>query len=203
MHRGAGVRVFVDTSHVVQGLADRDDLGFYINLPCGAVVLLLLLFIDLPDHNAKDIGNRTLGATLRRLDLIGFALFAGFSIQILIALNWGGSKYPWNSSVIIGLFPGAVGVLCAFAVWEAYMGDEAMIPYSLIRRRVVWSSCINYGFFAGCLLTTTYYLPIYFQATRKTSPTMSGVDLLPSILGTVLSSMVTGALGKCDSLRQC
>lgn len=174
-------------------------LGFYINLPCGVIVGILLFSITLPDYSGKSVEKRALGKTLGKLDLIGFVLFAGFSIQILIALNWGGSQYSWHSSVIAGLFAGAASALCAFVLWEAYMGDEAMTPFYLMKRRVVWSSCINYGCFAGCLLTSTYYLPIYFQAVRKASPTMSGVYLLPSILGNMLFAMVTGVLGKTSS----
>lgn len=37
---------------------------------------------------------------------------------------------------------------------------------------------------------------MYFQAVRGATPTMSGVDLLPSILGTMLFAMITGVLGK-------
>jgi hypothetical protein len=68
-----------------------------------------------------------------------------------------------------------------------------MIPLALIKRRVIWSSCINYAFFIGSMLTSTYYLPIYFQSIKNASPLMSGVDLLPSILSTVLAGIITGA----------
>lgn len=180
--------------------ADLIVLGFYINLPCGAVVALSLLSIALPDHSGKGAEKRTVGNSLRKLDLIGFAIFAGSSIQVLLALNWGGSSYSWNSATIIGLFCGAGGALLVFLAWEYYKGDETMIPFSLIGRRVVWSSCVNYGCFAGCLLTSTYYLPIYFQAVRNATPTMSGVDLLPSILGNMLFAILTGGLGKTDPL---
>jgi nitrate/nitrite transporter NarK len=78
------------------------------------------------------------------------------------------------------------------------MGDEAMIPFSIIRRRVLWSTCINYGCFMGSMLTLTYYLPIYFQAVRDASPTMSGVDLLPSIISTILFGILGGTLGESD-----
>jgi hypothetical protein len=37
-----------------------------------------------------------------------------------------------------------------------------------------------------------YYLPIYFQAVRGASPTMSGVDLLPSILSQMIFAIVSG-----------
>lgn len=72
------------------------------------------------------------------------------------------------------------------------MGSGAMIPLALIRRRVIWSSCVNSACFMGSMLTATYYLPIYFQSVKDASPLMSGVDLLPSILSTVVAGIVTG-----------
>ncbi|KAK4861399.1 hypothetical protein LT330_004315 [Penicillium expansum] len=167
---------------------------FYINLPCAAIVGPLLIFTPLPGHDGTKHKGQTLVSSLKRLDLLGFAMFAGAAIQVLLALNWGGSSYAWNSSTIIGLFCGSGALLIVFAAWEHYMEDGAMIPFSIMSQRVVWASCMNYGFFAGCLLNSTYYLPMYFQAVRGATPTMSGVDLLPSILGTMISVMITGVL---------
>jgi hypothetical protein len=82
-----------------------------------------------------------------------------------------------------------------FLLWESYMGDRAMIPFALVGRRVIWSSCLNMGFLMACSMVTTYYLPIYFQAVRGASPTVSGVDLLPSIGGTIVFGIIAGALG--------
>ena len=159
------------------------------------MVALCLLLLNLPDHTGKNAVKRTIGESLSKLDLIGFVIFAGSTIQILLALNWGGTRYPWNNAIIIGLFCGSGGALIIFLVWEYHMGDGAMIPFSLVRRRVIWSSCLNYACFAGWLLSSTYYLPIYFQAVRNATPTMSGVNLLPSIIGNMLFAGLTGGLG--------
>jgi hypothetical protein len=78
-----------------------------------------------------------------------------------------------------------VGTLC---------GCWAMIPLSIIRRRVIWSSCLYMLFFIGSALTAIFYLPLYFQTVRHASLTMSGVDLLPSIIATSLFSIVAGGL---------
>lgn len=178
-------------------MADLCGEGFYINLPCGIVVALCLLFISLPENSSTDskIKQQSLPKYLKQLDLLGFSIFAVSSTQVLLALNWGGTKSAWNSATVIGLFCGSGGALIAFIIWEGWMGREAMIPFALVKRQVVWSSCINYGCFAGCLLTSSYYLPIYFQAVRNASPTMSGVDLLPSILGNMIFAIITGSLG--------
>lgn len=47
------------------------------------------------------------------------------------------------------------------------------------------------------MLTATvanYYLPIYFQAVDGVTPTMSGVYLLPSILGQLFAAVIAGRL---------
>ena len=133
---------------------------------------------------------------LKKLDLVGFALFAPAAIQCLLALEWGGTKYAWGSSKIIGLFCGAFGTFVVFCVWDWYKGEEAMIPLSAARVRIVWSSCLVMFFFFGALMLTVYYLPIYFQAVKGVSPITSGVWLLPTILPQMLMATISGILGK-------
>lgn len=74
-----------------------------------------------------------------------------------------------------------------------------MIPFSIVRQRIVWSSCLVMGFFMGSLLITSYYLPIYFQAVGDATPTLSGIDLLPGILGSILFAIISGLLGTSDN----
>jgi hypothetical protein len=176
-------------------ISNRIILGFLINLPCGGVVALCLLFISIPDSGVKGDERQTVLQKLRRLDLIGFLLFTPSMIQFILALQWGGIKFSWNSATVIGLFCGAFGNLLVFLAWEYHMGDEAMIPLPLMRRQIIWSSCINLACIYGCMFTTLYYFPIYFQAVRSATPTNSGVDLLPQIISNMFITIVTGALG--------
>lgn len=176
------------------------EIGFYINLPIGGLAaILLLFFLQFPAR--KDTREKLLVNRLRKLDLFGFSIFAPAAIQFLLALEWGGTSYPWSSATIIGLFCGSFGTLLVFLAWEYRMGQKAMIPLSIIKRRVIWVSCMNYAMFAGSMLSATYYLPIYFQSVKGASPTLSGVDLLPSIIATVISGILTGALSKLKPQR--
>jgi hypothetical protein len=172
-------------------------LGFYINLPIGGAVAILLLLISIPDLTLKDagLGKLTFCIMIEKLDLLGFALFAPASIQFLLALQWGGTKYPWNSSTIIGLLCGAGVTFAAFVGWEYRKGDAAMIPLSMVKQRIIASSCVVIFFFFGSMLTMSYYLPIYFQTVRGVSPTLSGVYTLPVILSQMVFAIVSGYLG--------
>ncbi|MCJ1277841.1 hypothetical protein MMC21_005655 [Puttea exsequens] len=164
---------------------------FYINLPPGGVVAVLLVLIRVPDQTIK---TGTYKIIFKKLDLIGFALFAPAAIQCLLALEWGGVEYAWSSATIIGLFCGTAGTLAVFISWEYRKGEEAMIPLSMVRKRIVWSSCLTLAFFFGTVLIMSYYLPIYFQAVRGASPTMSGVYMLPGVISQVVFATVSGAL---------
>ncbi|KAH7310218.1 MFS multidrug transporter [Rhexocercosporidium sp. MPI-PUGE-AT-0058] len=167
---------------------------FWINLPCGGVVAGFLLMIAIPDRNAKSTDKVTVKSLLKSLDLLGFALFAPTAIMFLLALEWGGTKYAWDSATVIGLFCGAAGTLPLFCFWEYRKGEGAMIPWPMVKQRVVWSSCLTMICFFGNQLITSYYLAIYFQAVRGVAPTLSGVYVLPGILSQMFAAMFSGVL---------
>jgi hypothetical protein len=166
-------------------------VGFYINLPIGAVVAVLLVFVRLPGK-VKFPSWRTL---VTDLDLLAFTLFAPAMIQLLLALQCGGNRHAWNSATVIGLFCGAAGTFVVFLGWEYHKGDEAMIPFSIIGKRVVYSACIAFGLLLSATYVALYYIPIFFQSVKGTSPTMSGVYLLPNILLQLSGAIVVGAIG--------
>jgi hypothetical protein len=115
--------------------------------------------------------------------------------MFLLALEWGGNVYRWNSATIIGLFCGAFGTIVMFFIWESRVGDEAMIPLSMIKKRIIASSCLAMLFAAACMITTSYYMALYFQADKGVSPMLSGVYLLPSILTQMFFGVASGGLG--------
>jgi hypothetical protein len=167
------------------------------------VVALLLVLVSIPDMRVSGGEKQTVFGRLKRLDLIGFVLFTPTMLQFIFALEWGGSTYPWKSATIIGLFCGSFGNMLVFLLWEYRMGAEAMVPLSIVKRRIIWSSCINMAFFVGCSLTITYYFPIYFQAIRGASPTQSGVDMLPQIITNMILTVITGILGMYNHSCHC
>ena len=169
---------------------------FYVNLPIGAVVGALLVFIYIPERGTKPALRTVLSTAIESLDLVGFTIFAPASIMFLLALQYGGNEYAWNSATVIGLLCGAAATFVIFLSWEYRKGDDAMIPFSMISQKILWSASVTMFFFLGALFCSNYYLPIYFQAVKNASPTMSGVDILPTILSQVLLAMVSGVMGK-------
>lgn len=169
---------------------------FYINLPVGGVAgMIMLFFVDVPDM-VKPRTDSIMTIITHKLDIIGFFIFAPAAIQIFLALEWGGSKFAWNSATIIGLFCGSGATAILFGVWEHSQGDKAMAPFSILKIRHVWTACCVMFLFFGCLQIASYYLPIYFQTVRGTTAIVSGVHMLPNVLSQLVATVGSGALGK-------
>jgi hypothetical protein len=130
----------------------------------------------------------------KRLDPIGFIIFAPSCIMLLLALQWGGTTYPWSSAMIIGLICGSLATFCVFVAWEYRCGEKAMMPLGLLKRRIVYSSCLASVFQMGGVQMVAYYLPLWFQVIKGASPSMSGVYFLGSVGPQIAASLVSGAL---------
>lgn len=163
------------------------------SLPIGAVVVVVVLFIlhIKRDNNPKHVSviNRIL-----QLDLIGTAILVPTVICLLLALQWGGSQYAWNSSRIIGLFIGFGLLAIIFIGSQLKLGDKGILPPRLFRDRNVRSALIFAVFFGAAFFALIFYIAIYFQSVQGSSATYSGIQLLPLLISTVLSSIVTGGL---------
>ncbi|RLL98909.1 hypothetical protein CFD26_104495 [Aspergillus turcosus] len=167
---------------------------FYINLPIGALVAALLVFTRIPEQREKGRAVEVLPTFFKTFDILGFVLFAPAAIQLLLALQYGGNQYGSNSATVIGLFCGSGAMFVIFLAWEHRMGKDAMIPFHVVRNRIVSCSCAVIMTLFGMTITVSYYLPIYFQAVRGKTALVSGVDLLPSVLCQIVMALVSGAL---------
>jgi hypothetical protein len=129
-----------------------------------------------------------------KLDLIGAALVMPAIICFLLALQWGGVTYPWQSGRIIGLFVTAGVLVIAFIALQFKLGDEGTIPPRLFKQKdIVLAFLFAFVFGAG-FFALIFYLAIYFQSVLGSSATKAGIQMLPLLIATVLSSIVTGGL---------
>ena len=171
--------------------------GFYVNLPVGAVVALMIIFVHIPEQIPKEKALTVLLKLHSYLDLIGFALFAPAVLQLLLALQYGGNALAWDSSQVIGLFVGSAVTFAVWMLWNRHRGDNALLPHSMLRSRIVWTSGIFQAFFVSAVYGVAYYLPIYFQSINDASAFLSGVYLLPTILPELAASASAGPISKC------
>lgn len=135
---------------------------FYINLPIGGVaVAIIVFFMHLPKKVKP--AKASSKEKIIQLDLFGAVLVMAGVISFILALQYGGLNYAWNSSVVIGLLVGSFLIGLAFAAWEYFQGERASIPGRLLKTRNVWVPSLYTACFAGSYFVVIYYLPIYFQ----------------------------------------
>ena len=93
-----------------------------------------------------------------------------------------------------------------FIIIQIKRGDKATLPLSVLKQRTVASAGIFCIFMGGSIFILIYYstphhplslltiVPIYFQAIKGSTPSESGLQLLPLMLSLVVFSFVTGGL---------
>ncbi|OTB12248.1 hypothetical protein K445DRAFT_66614 [Daldinia sp. EC12] len=167
---------------------------FYVNLPVGGAVAIVLAFIQIPDLIKKPKLRNVFQNAIIDFDLPGFVLFAPSAIMLFLALQYGGNQFPWNSQQVIGLFCGSGANFIVWLIWERHQGSNAMVPLAMIKQRVMWASCVAALFLSGTMFITAYYLPIYFQTVRAATPFISGVHVLPNILAQMILGIIAGGL---------
>ncbi|GAK67292.1 MFS general substrate transporter [Moesziomyces antarcticus] len=164
---------------------------FYINL-CfyPFVAVAILAFLKVPNRpQTKSIINRFV-----TIDWLGVALSMCSVICLLLALQWGGIRYEWSNSKVIGLLVGFFVIALAFAVEQWYLGDNAIIPFRLHRQRTVgFGSLVNFCI-AASYFGLLYFVPIYFQSVRGSSAIRSGVQTLPFVVAVIVATTLSGGL---------
>ena len=181
---------------------------FYINLPIGAVTILgIALFFTSPTRrNEESIGFME---RFKQFDPLGTTLFIPCIVCLLLALQWGGSKYPWSNGrhfstscmrrnaksrlgKVIALFV-IFGILAiAFGAVQLWQQDNATVPPRILKKRSIAFGAWFVVCLGGSFFILIYYIPIWFQAIKGTSAVESGIRNLPMILGLVLVSIGSG-----------
>ncbi|KFY12503.1 hypothetical protein V491_06771 [Pseudogymnoascus sp. VKM F-3775] len=165
---------------------------FYMNLPMGGFCSLILLIVRMPDTKDSTRDKVTWRTISERLDLVGFVTFGGACVMLLLPLQWGGVKFPWDSSIIIGLFIGSFAAFCVFGFWQHKKGDAALIPLSIFQVREVVFSGLTTLFSRGAMFLHVYYLPLWFQMAKQATPFKSGLMTIPSFIAQIPFSMAAG-----------
>lgn len=156
---------------------------FYINLPIGVVALLVIaavLYIPV-------------SRTQHTIDYLGTFLITSAATCLVLVASLGGTTWAWDSAQIIGLAVLSVLLLIAFVYAERHAA-EPVIPLKLFRIRTftlvaVISFVVGFAMFGAMT-----YLPTFLQVVHHITPTMSGVHMLPMVLGLLLTSTVSGQI---------
>lgn len=156
---------------------------FYINVPVGVVALVTVIAV-LPRI-----------ATSKRpsIDYAGIVLIGTVATSIVLITSLGGTTWGWSSPEVYGLAAIGLLALVAFVVVEQRVA-EPVLPLRLFRNRV-FSVASVIGFAAGfAMFGAITYLPLYLQRVRGSSPTASGLEMTPMMLGLLLTSIGSGLI---------
>ena len=102
----------------------------YINLPISVFAfVLILLFLDIQHERTS------FKAGIKALDWWGILTFLGFTLMILLGLDFGGILSPWHSAKIISLLVVGGIMIFAFVYSESRLAKYPLIPMTLFQRR--------------------------------------------------------------------
>jgi len=156
---------------------------FYVNLPLG-IVAFFVLAATLPTVTER---------VHHVVDYLGTVLLGSGLTAIVLAASLGGTSYAWGSPVIVGLAIAGVFLLAAFAVVERRAAEPVLPPRLLTNRVFVVTGAV--GFVVGfALFGAVTYLPLFLQVVKGSSPTGSGLELLPLMGGLLITSIVSGQI---------
>ncbi|KAI9297757.1 MFS general substrate transporter, partial [Neoconidiobolus thromboides FSU 785] len=159
---------------------------FFINLPlCLIAILILYFLLNLP----KPVGN--FYQKLKSIDYLGLILLLSATSLLLLGIGWGGKQYNWNSLQV--LLPISISILLfvIFIYIENNISKDPIIPLNIINNNVL-SANITMFFIVFPYFFILFYMPIYYQVLKGESATISGLELLPIMVCTVICSILSG-----------
>jgi EmrB/QacA subfamily drug resistance transporter len=156
---------------------------FYVNVPIGAVVLYLVWRI-LPTRRDQDAD--------RHIDYLGAALLVAALVPMLIGFT--NKQFgEWTDPDVGGLI--ALGLaLAAVFVFVESRAKEPIVPLGLFRIRAFTASVIAFFFAIIGFFAAVVFLPRWFQFVQQTSATESGYQILPLLLGLIISAISAGQI---------
>ena len=161
---------------------------FYLNLPIGGfTIIATLLFLHIKSPKREKL---TVLAQIKRLDPIGTIFFVPSIVCLILALQWGGSTYPWSAPRIIGLFVSFAILFIIFVVVEVLTPETAMAPARIVLQRSIAGSMLFMLLLSGGMMSVVYYLAIWFQAAKGDSATHAGISTIPLVLSLVIMGIV-------------
>ncbi len=160
------------------------SLIFWLNLPLGLLAMVMM------DRAMRALPERLVE---RRLDLVGALLLTGALAAMLLALAWGGVRYPWLSLPILGL---AAASLASFAVYVVHARGtpDPFLPLDVFHDRVIAPACIASFFAMVAMIGLSAYTPMYFELVVGMSSSRAGLAQTALAIGTTIGGMLMGTL---------
>jgi EmrB/QacA subfamily drug resistance transporter len=154
---------------------------FYVNVPIGAVVLYVIWRV---------LPTRVEGDADRHIDYLGAFFLAAALVPILIGFT--NKQFgEWTDVPVGGLIALGLGLLAVFVLVES-RAREPLLPLGLFRIPAFTASVTAFFFSIMGFFAAVVFLPRWFQVVKGTSATEAGYQILPLLLGLIVSAIATG-----------
>ncbi|RLV08573.1 MFS transporter [Streptomyces griseocarneus] len=156
---------------------------FYVNLPVGAIALVLGLII-LKDHRLEDAP--------KSFDPLGIVLLSA----AMFCLVWAVIKAPswsWGNSRTLIFLGAALVAFVAFAAWQTRV-REPLLPLGLFRSLPLSAGTVLMVLMAFAFIGGLFFMTFYLQNVHGMTPVNSGLHLLPLTGMVIIGSPTAGAI---------
>lgn len=157
---------------------------FYVNVPVGAVALLLAARLLHRDERKSDPG---------RLDLAGFALISPGLAALVYALAEAGNGGGISNTKVIVSFAVGLMLTLAFAV-HAARARSPLLDVKLYKNRTFTVATLCSFAVGAVLFGAMFVLPLYYQVVRGQSPLTAGLLMAPQGLGAMIGMPISGRI---------
>jgi EmrB/QacA subfamily drug resistance transporter len=152
---------------------------FYINLPFG-IAALAMITATLPERSQGQA---------QRIDYAGGALLAVALSGIVLLAETGGDAFGSTRSVAMAA--AILAVLASFVLVERRAANP-VLPLRLFADRT-FALCSIVGFSVGfSLFGSVAYMPMFLQVSQGSTPTESGLEMMPMMIGALSASVLSG-----------
>jgi EmrB/QacA subfamily drug resistance transporter len=156
---------------------------FYVNVPIGAVALVLAQRILKPDRPHPG----------HRLDVLGLLLLSPGLAALVYGLAETGSHGSVSEPKAI--LPTIAGIaLVAGFVRHALRHDDPLIDVRLFKRRTPAVSGLTMALFAAAFFGAMLLLPLYYQVARGQSALDAGLLMIPQGVGAAIMMPIAGRI---------
>ncbi|KAI5927578.1 major facilitator superfamily domain-containing protein [Camillea tinctor] len=161
------------------------------------VLAMILCWAVLPNISQnRDIENEVEppAKKLARIDFLG-ALFLGTGLlALLLPLKLAGQNVSWLHPMILILFGSGISLLILFIITEAQWAREPIFPLRLLREKDVIITYLITTLQISAQVGMMFTVPLYFQVTQRSSNTVAGAHLMPSVIGNTIGGILTGLI---------
>ena len=173
---------FFSDSHKILGIVGWRWI-FYINIPVGLAALVITSAnLHIPKVKRE-----------HKIDYLGALLMVSGVSALLLAISVYGPESGWGNSKTIAAFVAFALLLVAFLFCES-KATEAILPLRLFKNHT-FSLTSALGFIIGAgMFGAIVMLPLYLQVVKGNSATLSGLKLIPFMIGIVLFSIISGKM---------